>query len=62
MFNGYMQEKLSVKDVTLSKAKLRFDTKYPMADSMIGPNSFMPFKEERDHLGRLIDSVSSVLL
>ena len=58
VFNGFMQKHLSVKDPEITKEKQRFDTNYPIADNFIGPIDFQPFKEERDHLGRLINSVS----
>ena len=52
-----MQNHLSVKDPEITKEKQRFDTSYPISDNFIGPIDFQPFKEERDHLGRLINSV-----
>ena len=57
VFNGYMQNQLSVKDPAMKQEHQKFDTAYPIADNFIGPIKFQPFKEERDHLGRLIDSV-----
>lgn len=60
MLNGYMQEKLSLKDVDrLTKATLKFKTDNPVVHEK---RDFVPYKEERDHLGRLINSVRFTFL
>ena len=60
MLNGYMQEKLSLKNVDkLTKATLKFKTDNPV---VYEKRDFVPYKEERDHLGRLINSVSFTFL
>ena len=76
LLNGYLQKRQSVVDVTREEKLLERNNigkclKNRMVDSedhllnqppIYDKKVFYPFKEERDHLGRLIDSVSLLYL